>query len=242
MDYKLIIIIILSVLLFVIVSVLLYLLFGRGQANAFRPPINNTTLTLLDTFSETNNLGIFDMLYGDISLDEKQVAVADAYNLLDSHASMIKNSPDSDDVRKLDTINHLKSMFDATNTDLRNRQIQSRGLDVPVVSNMAFAASKLTDWIRTVPASKYPSEDATISRQINNEFSLAEDRRMQTQRQREESIAQELEINSKLADEWGRQHPKELQKLREIKAHDDRKKVEAATLKRQKRYRRRRRD
>lgn len=205
------------------------------------PPIDNTTLTLLDTFAMTNNLGIFDSLYGeDMSLDEKQVAVADAYNLLDSHASMIKNSPNSNDERKLYTINHLKSMFDATNDDLRKRQIKSRGLDIPVVSNIAFAASKLTDWLRTVPESKYPSEDANISREIYNEFHLAEKRRMQTQIQREESIARELEHNNKIADEWGRQHPKELQKLREIRAHDDRKKVEAAYLKRQKRHRRRR--
>ncbi|AHA54876.1 putative membrane protein, partial [Emiliania huxleyi virus 145] len=89
MEYKIIIIIIQSVLLFVIFSVLLYLLFGRGQA--FMPPIDETTLTLLDTFKMTNNLGIFESLYGeDMSLDEKQVAVADAYNLLDYHASMIK--------------------------------------------------------------------------------------------------------------------------------------------------------
>ncbi|AEO97719.1 hypothetical protein ENVG_00325 [Emiliania huxleyi virus 84] len=232
MEYKIIIIIIQSVLLFVIFSVLLYLLFGRGQA--FMPPIDETTLTLLDTFKMTNNLGIFESLYGeDMSLDEKQVAVADAYNLLDYHASMIKNSPNSNDERKLYRINHLKSMFDATNDVLRHSQIQSRGLDRPVVRNIAFAASKLTDWLRTVPESKYPSEG--ISREIYNEFDLAEKRRMQTEIQREESIALELERNNKIADEWIRQHPDEMQKLRERQKRDEiAKKVKTANKKRRK--------
>ncbi|AHA54877.1 putative membrane protein, partial [Emiliania huxleyi virus 145] len=121
--------------------------------------------------------------------------------------------------RKLYRINHLKSMFDATNDVLRHSQIQSRGLDRPVVRNIAFAASKLTDWLRTVPESKYPSEG--ISREIYNEFDLAEKRRMQTEIQREESIALELERNNKIADEWIRQHPDEMQKLRERQKRDE---------------------
>lgn len=234
MDYKIIIIIILSVLLFVIVSVLLYLLFGRGQA--FMPPLDDTTLTLLDTFKMTNNLGIIDSLYGEnMSLNEKQVAVADAYNLLDSHASMIKDSPNSNDERKLYMINHLKSMFGATNDELRHRQIQSNGLDVPVVRNIAFAASKLTDWLRTVPESKYPNEG--ISREIYNEFNLAENRRIQTEIQREENIALESARTNKIADEWIRQHPDEMKILRDRKERDETaKKVKTAKKKRRKYY------
>ncbi|AET42778.1 hypothetical protein EXVG_00129 [Emiliania huxleyi virus 202] len=168
MEYKDTFIIILSVLLLVTISVLVYLIFSRGQGYfPTKWELNNKTQILLDTFSSGDNNGIFDILYDkNATIDEKQTAAADAWNILNSRVNDIKNSTDEDLQAEIVELNKLKSVFDRGNNTLRAEQIQSRGLDKPIVSNLAMNASRFVDWMRPTPISKYPNKTAEIGRDL----------------------------------------------------------------------------
>ena len=185
MDYKNCVIIILSVLLLVTCSVLLYLIFGRGQVYfPTRWELNNKTRLLVDTFSSADNNGIFDTLYDkSATIDQKQTAAADAWNILNSRVNEIKDSTDVDHQDEVIELNKLKTVFEHGNNKLRTEQIQSRGMDMPVVSNIAMNTSRFADWMRSTPTSKYPNKTAKIGRSIYDEFARVDDERAEHARQ-----------------------------------------------------------
>ena len=185
MDYKDTVIIILSVLLLVTISVLVYLIFGHGQGYfPARWELNNKTQLLVDTFSMDDNNGIFDTLYNkNATTDEKQIAAADAWNILNSRVNEIKDSTDDDHQNEVVELNKLKTVFERGNNKLRTEQIQSRGMDMPIVSNLAMNASRFVDWMRPTPISKYPNETAIIGRGIYDEFYRVDAERAEYARQ-----------------------------------------------------------
>ena len=179
MDYKDTVIIILSVLLLVTISVLLYLIFGRGQVYfPTKLPLDLETLLLADTLSHNNNIGALDVLYDkNATIDEKQEATADIHKILNSRVNDIKNSTDDSHRVEINRLNRLMSTFENSNRKLRTTQIQSMGLDKPILEDLAMNASKFNDWMRaTPPKSKYPTK--SIGNSIYTAFNIHDNERI----------------------------------------------------------------